>query len=226
MNTIDNKMLGMQISFALELFKTGRFNEALIQYEYIINNFKFKFPEIYIAYGNCLFALNKYDEAINSFKKALDQNEKLSDATVGLAKIYIHQKKYKLAETLLTKLLEDENSINAANYLAFVYENQERYDEAEYMYLSILKIDNSFHEVWNNLALFYKVCRKDEEKATVAHKKSLEILEKIEYLHNYAQTLIEFENYKEAEKLINRCLELEPENKELEDILKSIKKNK
>lgn len=219
MNTIDNKTLSLQIGFALELFKTQKFNEALIQYEYIINNFKFNFPEIYIAYGNCLLALGKLDEAEDSFKKALDKNEKLSDAVLGLAKVYLYQKKFALAETLFAKLVDEESSLNAANYLAYIYENQERYDEAEYLYLTVLEINGELHEAWNNLALFYKTCRKDEKKAISAHENSLKLEEKLEYFQNYALTLLEFNHPKEALKLINKCLKIEPNNAEIKKYL-------
>ncbi|WP_320035362.1 tetratricopeptide repeat protein [Halarcobacter sp.] len=219
MESIDKRTLGLQIGFALELFKTGKYQESLIQYEYIINNYEFNFPEIFIAYGNCLFALGKLDEAIASFKKALRINVKLTDASLGLGKAYLYKKEYQKAEKVFSNLVENDASINAANYLAFTYEKQERYNEAEYLYATILQINSDLHEVWNNFALFYKSCRKNKEKAVDAHKKSLELEEKLEYLQNYALTLLDFEDAKEALKLINRCLEIEPDNQTTKEYL-------
>ncbi|WP_321312909.1 tetratricopeptide repeat protein [Halarcobacter sp.] len=219
MESIDKRTLGLQIGFALELFKTGKYEESLIQYEYIINNYEFNFPEIFIAYGNCLFALGKLDEAIDSFKKALRINVKLTDASLGLGKAYLHKKEYQKAEKVFSNLVENESSLSAANYLAYTYEKQERYNEAEYLYVTILEINNKLHEVWNGLALFYKNCRKNEEKAIEAHQKAIELEEKLEYLQNYALTLLDFEDAKEALKLINRCLEIEPDNQTTKEYL-------
>ncbi|WP_321469650.1 tetratricopeptide repeat protein [Halarcobacter sp.] len=214
MESIDKRTLGLQIGFALELFKTGKYEESLIQYEYIINNYEFNFPEIFIAYGNCLFALGKLDEAIDSFKKALRINVKLTDASLGLGKAYLHKKEYQKAEKVFSNLVENESSLSAANYLAYTYEKQERYNEAEYLYVTILEINNKLHEVWNGLALFYKNCRKNEEKAIEAHQKAIELDTNINYLRNFALTLLHFDRAKEAIEILKKCLDLDLSNSE------------
>jgi len=53
------------------------------------------------------YSLRRYKEALKEFKKSLDLEPKLTEALVGLAKVYIELKKFNLAEYYLAKVSQD-----------------------------------------------------------------------------------------------------------------------
>lgn len=81
------------------------FEEACKIYEDLISN-EFYSPEVFNNYGLALFYLDRFDEAIEEFKKAinLDNSFSLPYANIGL--VYLNKSDYDKAKEFFLKALE------------------------------------------------------------------------------------------------------------------------
>ncbi len=87
--------------------KAGLFNEAIKHYEEASKSDARGF----LSLGNLYFNLNKYDEAEENYKKAINKNDKLADAYNNLAWLYFLKKQnLEEAERLVKKAIELENN--------------------------------------------------------------------------------------------------------------------
>ncbi|MTV49904.1 tetratricopeptide repeat protein [Heliobacillus mobilis] len=83
------------------------------------------------AMGDNFFAQQRYTEAEAYYRAALALDGSLYDAELGLAKVYVEQKKYDDAEALLKRIYqENPRNLSAIETLAGLYLNSGRLDEA------------------------------------------------------------------------------------------------
>lgn len=150
-----------------------------------------------------------------------------------LARVYIAEKKYSLAEPLYRRSLlfyekyvgpDTVDTASSMNRLAEVYRLQGKYAEAEPLYMKALSIHEktpvgnnaALGTVLNNLGLTYLEQKKYAE-AELLLKRALdkrqaalgsESILVAETLQNYAELLMETDRKKEAKKMLSRAREI------------------
>lgn len=149
-----------------------------------INNAK-----IFLDNGVTLFNQEKYYEAIDSFRNAIEINPYYGDAYKYLAEVYYSLGDFNISlENSLTALKYANNDADAMLILANSYRELGNYDTAEKYYKKIVDMSPSYVEVYRNLSELYLKMN----KLTLA----LSMLNKADRINsNYWRNYISFGNY-------------------------------
>ena len=135
-----------------------------------------KDSSVYFYLGFAYEAINKYDEAIESFLKALEKNFKKEDEVyynIGIA--YYKKEEYDKA----IEFYEETIKINpkhdwAYNNIGIAYYEKEEYDKAIEAYKKAIKINPQEDEAYNNMgSAYYK--KEEYDKAIETYQKAVEI---------------------------------------------------
>ena len=112
-----------------------------------------KNPLLHVLLGQFYGAARQFDEAEQSFKQAIELDDKVYEAYAGLASIYLQSKKLDLAvKEYKTVLSKNPKLLPAHMVLGMIYESQKKYEEAQSSYQEALKINPRFAPAANNLA--------------------------------------------------------------------------
>ena len=136
----------------------GRFDEAIQLTKRSITFDPIK-PATYFNFGQLLYHTNHLDEAVASYKKALELNPQFPRAHIFLGKVYLLQGKPELARTEMTKEADEAWRIYG---LILTYNAMGRKKEVEDLlsdYIGRLSKDNMFQ-----IAEIYAI-RNDKDKA-------------------------------------------------------------
>lgn len=120
------------------LLRYSQYEEACRIYSELIRE-NSQIPELHNNYGLALFYLNRFDEAVDEFRKAveLDNNFALSYINIGL--VYLNREEYNNAETSFLKALDIDNKNPETHYnLAVTYYRMGRKPDAIEHYESFL----------------------------------------------------------------------------------------
>lgn len=201
------------------LYKQGKFQEAIAQYESIDS----KTPETYLNIGSCYQAMNNDAKAIEYYKQAMIKDSNNSDIALYLGQSYLNLEDFENAKSYLGKAV----SLNQNNKLArelynYVVEQQEQvvlqraldfYSKGQYANaLSVL--NNLLAQNKNNIyAYYYKGMIFDAQKkyssAVVEYQKMLAISDSIpegyyalavdlEYIKQPQAALVNYKKYLNA----------------------------
>lgn len=114
--------------------------------------------EAYIGMGDAQLAMNNAGEARQQYQAALDNNQNLAPAKVGLAKVAINNSDYQKAENLLNPIAESnttEVGAEAQYLLGIVNQEQGSYEEAVKAYSNVSVLYEAFDE-WVSKSLLNK----------------------------------------------------------------------
>jgi tetratricopeptide (TPR) repeat protein len=142
--TIDNYLYRGNLSYM-----KGKVPEAVDYYNKIIE-LEPNYQNVYINKGNALCDLNKFDEALHCYDKAISIDDSLI-ALNNKAIVLYNQKQYDQAIDLYNRAIQiDPFYVNAYNNLGNVYKHLNRYDEAITMYdKAIFKNPEYFYAHFN-----------------------------------------------------------------------------
>jgi tetratricopeptide (TPR) repeat protein len=118
------------IKFAFSLAKEGRFDEALAQFETILqNNPASKLAQL--GAGNMLFRLKRNDEALRRYYTVMQLDALMPQAQVGAGRVYFRRGELEqAAEKFQAAINIDPYFTEAYQGLGRVLAQQEKYDEA------------------------------------------------------------------------------------------------
>lgn len=140
-----------------------------------------------------------------------------------LAKIYSYGKKYDKSNELYRKMLKMYSDYNAYFNMGNNYLNMGKYKDAIKTYEFLLSIKPDFPEVYNNLGIIYKRMGK-YDKAIEIFKKGLKYKELPNLYTNLGLCYEKLGEYKEALKYLEKSLKLDPKQKDIEELIKKLKK--
>ncbi len=130
-----------QIKFAFSLAKEGRFDEALSQFETILqNNPASKLAQL--GAGNMLFRLKRDDEALRRYYTVMQLDALMPQAQVGAGRVYFRRGELEQAvEKFLAAINIDPYFTEAYQGLGRVLAQQEKYEEAIQQWRQAQRID-------------------------------------------------------------------------------------
>jgi len=147
--------------------------------------------------GNALYNLNRYEEAIECYEKALKTKPEYKEAWYEKGNALHSLNRYEEAIECFEKALEIYSEYEEAWAMkGLSLQDLHRYDEANQCYDEALKIDINYEMVWYNKACIESL-RNNKEKSIEFLKKAIEIdNENI----NLAKTDGDFDNVKDTKE--------------------------
>jgi tetratricopeptide (TPR) repeat protein len=113
-------------------------------------------PDFYYALGSMADNKQKWDDAIENYKKAIELDDKYADAYYGLGGDYFQKGNFELELQNYEKAVQlAPDNADYQFYLANAYEDTGRYLEAIKGYKRVLSIDANHKEAMHDLALAY-----------------------------------------------------------------------
>jgi tetratricopeptide (TPR) repeat protein len=173
--------------------------------------------------GDVLFQERKYEQAQDSYKKALAINEQVYQIWEQLLRIEVSRGEFQLAIADGNKALSIfPNQAALYLYTGIGYAQTRNYEKAASILKSALDLESEDKEVllqiYSTLGDSYNALKRFKE-SDQAYTKALELDPRNSYvLNNYAYYLsLRGENLEEAEKMSKRSLEIDPDNASSED---------
>ena len=161
-----------------------------------------------------LLASRQYDKAAEQSKGVLLVDERNVQAMIYLAQAYYHWGKHELAERILLKAKEIDNT-NALihNRLGFVYLKMEDMSAAIAAFKKATDLDPSLPEAHNNLGALYNQARDYTTAAEVLRKAVALAPRFFEAYLNLGNALRGGKNFKDAEDAYRRALQVKPDSR-------------
>jgi tetratricopeptide (TPR) repeat protein len=161
-----------------------------------------------------LLASGQYDKAAEQAKGVLLVDERNVQAMIYLAQAYYHWNKYELAERILLKAKEiDDTNAVIQNQLGFVYLKMDNMSSAIAAFKKATELDPDLPEAHNNLGALYNQAR-DYATATEVLRKAVALAPRFfEAYLNLGNALRGGKNFKDAEEAYRRALEVKPDAK-------------
>ena len=132
------------IQEVIEIIKAGKYNDAKIELEKIINSKKDDFHAHHVL-GVVFAKLNNFDQAIHNLNLSVKINPKNKGAYFELGNIYrIKGNKIESKDNFIKALKIDPNFIEAHISLAKINESENNFEETDRIYKNALSI-NSEH---------------------------------------------------------------------------------
>jgi len=155
--------------------------------------------------GNTLKFQNKYEEAIEAYKKSISLNNNFSEAYNNLANV---QKKTESFDDALLNyknaIRTNQNNLEAYYNLANLLKSLKKYDEANENYKKVISLNPKFTDAYNNIGTIYSILGKFDD-AKKYYIKSIEINKYFaEPYKNYVQLCKTNEN----DKVFNNLKEI------------------
>tara|TARA_B100002052_G_scaffold290198_1_gene308516 strand:+ start:2444 stop:4090 length:1647 start_codon:yes stop_codon:yes gene_type:complete len=188
--------------------------EQLLRKVLILNNT----DEYNYILGNTLKFQNKYEEAIEAYKKSISLNNNFSEAYNNLANV---QKKIESFDDALLNyknaIRTNQNNFEAYYNLANLLKSLKNYDEANENYKKVISLNPKFTDAYNNIGTIYSILGKFDD-AKKYYIKSIEINKYFaEPYKNYVQLCKTNENdqvFNNLKEIVNKE-NLDDEQKEI-----------
>lgn len=179
--------------------------------ENIINENKKSDAEGFLFEGIAFFYSEKYEDAEEEFRKAINLNPDVAGTHFALAFVLNKLERYDESEEEHKKFIEINPDIAEVHYsLGLLLNDLERYGEAEEEYRKTIELNTEYAEAHRALGiLLYDLERYGE--AEEEYKKTIELdPEHAEAHRNMGNLLYKLNKYKEAEKEFKKSIELNP----------------
>ncbi|XGV88807.1 MAG: tetratricopeptide repeat protein [Limnothrix sp. BL-A-16] len=165
---------------------------------------------IWARQGNALWHLERYEEAIDAFQRAIKIGPNANRYNI-LGLIYRDLKQYEEAITAYQQAIElDSNYVYAHGNLGNAYRDLKRYEEAIAAYQRAIELDSNNAGHHYNLGLAYYNLKRYEE-AISAYQRAIELDPNFVYAHNgLGNAYRDLKRYEEAIAAYQRAIELDP----------------
>jgi Tfp pilus assembly protein PilF len=120
--------------------------------------------------GWCNFKLERMDEARKHLRKATRLAPENRACKYGLGQVYLKQKQYKKAESMLREALQIKESHSARIGLALAYLAQGKVEEAEKTHLDGIKLKPRKSERYESYAAFLSDVGREAEAEKMSRK--------------------------------------------------------
>ncbi|UKP00242.1 tetratricopeptide repeat protein [Nostoc sp. UHCC 0870] len=161
--------------------------------------------------GNTFFELQRYEDALGAYRKAVNIRPDFPQAWQGKAKTLTQLQQYQAALTAYDKAIQlQPDYLEAWTGRGSVLQKLQRYQEAIASFDKALKIKNNSPEIWHNKGeVFNKL--KQYDNAIKAYNQAL-ALKPDDYIALYNQGLIlqNLKQYDEAIAVYNKAVEIQP----------------
>ena len=161
-----------------------------------------------------LLASRQYDKAAEQAKGVLLVDERNVQAMIYLAQAYYYWGKHELAERILLKAKEiDDTNALIHNRLGFVHLKMDNMSSAIAAFKKAAELDPNLPEAHNNLGALYNQAR-DYKTATEMLRKAVALAPRFfEAYLNLGNALRGGKNFKDAEEAYRRALQVKPDSR-------------
>ncbi|MFC1655062.1 tetratricopeptide repeat protein, partial [Myxococcota bacterium] len=161
-----------------------------------------------------LLASRQYDRAAEQAKGVLLVDERNVQAMIYLAQAYYNWGKHELAERILLKAKEiDDTNALIHNRLGFIYLKMDDMSSAIAAFKKATELDPNLPEAHNNLGVLYNQAR-DYANATEMLRKAVALAPRFfEAYINLGNALRGGKHFKDAEEAYRRALEVKPDSR-------------
>jgi len=172
-----------------------------------------KSAKAYFELGVQAKQLDRTDEAIDAFEKALKINSKHTKTMINLGALYVEKGEYEKSEqTLKNALLIDPGSSDIYNNLGVVFQQQNKTGEAEEAYKKSIELNKNNLEPYQNLAGVYFSQRKIKELIETLER-VIEINPKALFAYiNLGAIYGKMKEYEKAYEFLEKALEIDADN--------------
>ena len=169
----------------------------------------------YFLLGNNLYYEKQYEEAINSYKKAIKINPKDYRSYFNIAVVYGEQKEYKKSISFYEKVIEiNPKDDGAYNNMGRAYFELEKYKEAITFYEKAIEINPNDDRIYYNMGITY-VKLKEYEEAIVFYKKAIDLNPKNDGIYyNLGVVYGILKMYQEAITSYKKAIQINTKNNE------------
>lgn len=161
------------------------------------------------------YKLGEYEKAEKLFIKSHELDNSYSDPLNNLAVLYIHQKKYDEAWSLLEKVEKDSiypNPQFVHSNKGIILKEKGKLDEAEKKFKRALKLKPKYCEAHNELGKLYEM-KNLKEKAAHHYSKSVKFCPSfVEPLYRGAVRYLALKQEEKGRKFLKKCVKIENEN--------------
>lgn len=180
-------------------------------------------PEPYIRLGWIYASQKKFDLAESYLKGALERNSSLGEAYRGLGEIYAQQDALNDAIAAYAKLAEIEpNAAAAWLRLGALQVKAKQFKEAVHAFQRAIETDPDLPDAYNNLAWLYADLNINLAKAVPLAEKAVALNPTASNLDTLAYAHYKNKNFSEAEQVIRRALDIDPNKDSYRELLRSI----
>jgi tetratricopeptide (TPR) repeat protein len=175
---------------AVELLNDGKYNEAIVSYDSLIAEVNNE-PSFYYGRGMAYYYTEKYSEAENDFRKAIDLDKQYADGYLGLSMTLIQRGNDSAALVVLNQSLANSGVSDEIYYTRGLIE----YMQANYIaaigdYTTVLANDaNNADALYGRAIAYYK--NDDYQNAEKDFNRFLTITDNTNPLQTEAQRLLE-----------------------------------
>jgi serine/threonine protein kinase/Flp pilus assembly protein TadD len=183
--------------------------DLAIQYSERAKEINNKLPAVHVTLGIIQQATGRYDEAVNSYRRALELDPVNADAYRGLARAYSYLGSTDEAEETFKRSIRLRPSYwDGYNHLGGFYLEQAKYKEAIQPYEKVIELIPNSSLGYSNLAIVYYYLE-DYPKAIELFEKAAENESRYDVWYNLATLHYYHEsNYEEAAKMYENALSL------------------
>jgi len=215
---------------ATALFELGNFALQRKEHEQAVEYFDRALKEshydlkagIYNSRGIAHLGLKKLDKAIKDFERAIEINPALEGPYLRLAELYMGYQKYDSAEEVLDDAIQSAEPLTPMTFMYYINSlmTQKKFEEA-------LKVTDKFQEEFpTNLETYLLkariyIAQRDGDKAVATLREALRL--NPEFAPGYellGDTFYMAKHPEHAQKIWEKALSLQPDNKRLKDKIK------
>lgn len=213
--TYQPELYKVRTNFGNLLLSLNQSNEADFQF-ITVKHYAPDFAENWNNLGVLYFNNDKIEYAINHYKKALEFNSNLLTSWINLGNAYLKLENYQTAiDTFKNALNLFPDNIIVLKELSFAFLYQNNVESAiDYLKKYLELKPNDFDCNLELGLIYYKYSKNSQESA----KNKTESI-KSKHLNAINNQEIGMDNYKEAAKYLQKCLEINPTNINVHEIL-------
>jgi tetratricopeptide (TPR) repeat protein len=179
--------------------------------------------ESYMRLGWIYASQKKFDLAKSYLQDALQRNPMLSEAYQGLGEIYAQQGILREAIAAYTKLTEIEpKAAEGWLRLGALQVKAKQFDDAVHAFQQAINMNPDLPDAYNNLAWLYADLNLNLDQAVPLAEKAVVLNLTASNLDTLAYAHYKNKNYTEAEQVIQRALEIDPNKDQYHQLLQEI----
>lgn len=169
-------------------------------------------PMANYGYAMCLYALGKYEMAINQFMKVLKEGQAIKEAEVNIARCYMAIGDLSEAKNHIKSALQAKEDIKLRFLLAKLCFEQKEEMECKYQLETIVDQDSEFTEAWVLLGQLYRKTKDWKNTQTVYKKLTQLAPQEADYYYRLGVAQREEGKTEEALSNFRFATELMPEH--------------
>lgn len=156
-----------------------------------------------------------YSVAIREYEKQKMSSDHLTQLDLKIAHCYFLMDDLEMAEKQYLKLAVQDQSDEARYYLGQIYITQNKHEDAVFVLRQIPVPSDFFADAQVKMALYFKASNDDDKALNILREAFFKRPDQLQVYQAYADFLIEHKRYVETVALLERAIQLFPNDEEI-----------